>query len=338
MKSLSQMANLSILDISTFVDDPSGMSGREFANDLRDACHTTGFCYIIDPQLASLNKHILEISQTFFRLPLDSRKKLAMINSPQFRGYTSLGDERTQGISDWRDQIDFGLEKPQQKLSPGDPEWLQLRGPNLWPQQLPEMREVALKWMDRMDRLGTAIMHAFVLSFNLPKDHFDYIFAPQGDARIKLIRYQSQLTKKDTGQGVGWHHDTGMLSFILQDDIGGLQIEVDGRMSDVRPVEGAFVMNLGEMLQAATNGYLRATQHRVISPPAGKERYSIAYFYNPCLEANIQPVPLPKELASQTNGFQNLDLGDPVFSNYGENSLKSRFRAHPDVAAKYYKT
>jgi len=153
---------------------------------------------------------------------------------------------------------------------------------------------------------------------------------------MKLIRYQAQDMEKDTGQGVGWHHDTGMLSFILQDNVGGLQIDVNGQISDVKPVEGAFVMNLGEMLQAATNGYLRATQHRVVSPPVGKERYSIAYFYNPNLEANIDPVPLPREMASQTNGFQNLDPDDPVFSNYGENSLKSRFRAHPDVAAKYY--
>jgi isopenicillin N synthase-like dioxygenase len=187
-----------------------------------------------------------------------------------------------------------------------------------------------------MDALGTSIMQAFALSFHLPIDHFDYIFAPKGDARMKLIRYQAQLAEKDTGQGVGWHHDTGMLSFIQQDAIGGLQIDVDGKVSDVRPIEGAFVMNLGEMLQAATNGYLRATQHRVVSPPPGKEHYSIAYFYNPNLESNTEPVPLPPAMASQTNGFQNEDPDDPVSVSYGENSLKSRFRAHPDVAAKYY--
>ena len=286
------MANLAILDISTFATDPSSMSARRFANSLRTACHNVGFCYIVDPNLASLNAKIMKASRQFFKLPLEDRKKLAMINSPQFRGYTLLGDERTQGISDWRDQIDFGLEKSAQQLSPSDPEWLKLRGPNLWPGHLPEMRKVVLEWMDRMDQIGTWIMQSFAISFNLPLDHFDYIFAPKGDARMKLIRYQAQNTENDTGQGVGWHHDTGMLSFILQDSVGGLQIDVNGQISDVKPVEGAFVMNLGEMLQAATNGYLRATQHRVVSPAAGQERFSIAYFYNPNLDlfSSYRPV------------------------------------------------
>ena len=331
------MTDLPVLDISHFIQDPLSTHAEGFAYKLREACHTIGFCYIVDKSMAAKNRAIMEMSRRFFRLPLEARKHLAMINSPQFRGYTLLGDERTQGISDWRDQIDFGLEKEVQMLSDKDPEWLQLRGPNLWPEQLPQMPKTVLDWMDSMDTLGTAIMHAFALSFDLPLDHFDYIFAPKGDARMKLIRYQSQLAESDTGQGVGWHHDTGMLSFIQQDQVGGLQIDVDGQVSDIRPISGAFVMNLGEMLQAATNGYLRATQHRVVSPPPGQERYSIAYFYNPNLESQTEPVPLPPEMASQTNGFQNVDPKDPVFANYGENSLKSRFRAHPDVARKYYK-
>lgn len=330
------MTDLPILDILHFSADPNSTRAEGFAHKLREACHTTGFCYIVDKSMAKKNQAIIDVSRQFFRLPLSARKQLAMINSPQFRGYTLLGDERTQGVSDWRDQIDFGLEKEVPMLSGNDPQWLKLRGPNLWPEQLPDMPKIVLDWMDSMDALGSNIMRAFARSFNLPLDHFDYIFAPKGDARMKLIRYQAQTENKDTGQGVGWHHDTGMLSFIQQDAIGGLQIDVDGRVSDVRPIEGAFVMNLGEMLQAATNGYLRATQHRVVSPPAGQERYSIAYFYNPNLESTTEPVPLPPEMALLTNGIQNADPNDPVSVSYGENSLKSRFRAHPDVAAKYY--
>jgi len=328
------MTDLPILEISNFTDDRQSTHAEGFAHKLREACHTTGFCYIRAPQSPA----IMNISRQFFALPLDIRKEIAMINSPQFRGYTLLGDERTAGKSDWRDQIDFGLEKDVQMLSDADPEWLQLRGPNLWPSDLPHMPKLILDWMDHMDQLGTAIMQALALSFELPLDHFDYIFAPKGDARMKLIRYQAQDEKTDTGQGVGWHHDTGMLTFIQQDRVGGLQIEVDGAVSDVEPVAGTYVMNLGEMLQAATNGYLRATQHRVVSPDPGTQRLSIAYFYNPALEANIEPVPLPEEYAMKTTGFQNLDPDDPIFSNYGENSLKSRFRAHPNVAAKYYST
>ena len=95
-------------------------------------------------------------------------------------------------------------------------------------------------------------------------------------------------------------------------------------------------MNLGEMLQAATNGYLRATPHRVVSPPEGKARLSIAFFAHPRLEAKFEPISLPPELAAKAKGAENPDPDDPVFATFGANTLKIRMRAHPDVAAAFY--
>src|SRR2546427_9048344 len=49
-------------------------------------------------------------------------------------------------------------------------------------------------------------------------------------------------------------------------------------LHDALPI---FVSNIGEMLELATNGYLRANVHRVLVPRAGVQRYSIAYFLAP---------------------------------------------------------
>jgi isopenicillin N synthase-like dioxygenase len=95
-------------------------------------------------------------------------------------------------------------------------------------------------------------------------------------------------------------------------------------------------MNLGEMLQAATNGYLRATKHRVQSPPSGRERLSVAYFFHPRLDAVFAPIALPAELAAQTRGSQNADPNDPIFATFGDNYLKIRLRSHRDVAMAHY--
>jgi isopenicillin N synthase-like dioxygenase len=95
-------------------------------------------------------------------------------------------------------------------------------------------------------------------------------------------------------------------------------------------------MNLGEMLQAATSGYLRATKHRVVSPPAGYERLSVSYFFHPCLECVFEPVALPPELLMQAPGGANADPDDPVFARFGDNYLKIRLRSHADVAARHY--
>ena len=95
---------------------------------------------------------------------------------------------------------------------------------------------------------------------------------------------------------------------------------------------GCYVLNIGEMLQLATEGYLRATRHQVVTPVA-HDRVSVAYFYNPRMEARMSPIELPERLAAETIGGQNADPNDPVFGVYGENWLKFRLRSHPDVAA-----
>lgn len=104
---------------------------------------------------------------------------------------------------------------------------------------------------------------------------------------------------------------------------------------DVPPVDGVFVVNIGELLEVATDGYLRATKHRVISPDVGSQRLSIPFFFNPSLDAEVPRVDLPPDLAAKARGVEQ-DASNVLGSRYGENLLKARLRAHPDVAALHH--
>jgi isopenicillin N synthase-like dioxygenase len=334
---MTQLAELPELDISAFMASPQSAEGRAFVAQLRDACHGPGFCYLAGHGVpAALDAAVMAAARTFFALPESERRALAIAGSPHFRGYTVLGDERTKGISDWREQLDIGLEEPAEPIAPGDPPWRRLRGPNQWPASLPGMAPTVLAWMRAMDRVGLAVLRALALGLGQPLEHFDAVVLPRGDPHAKVIRYPAQRRDADTGQGVGMHHDSGLVSFVLQDDVGGLQVDLDGRLVDATPRPGTYVMNLGEMLQAATSGYLRATKHRVQSPPSGRERLSIAYFFHPRLDAVFAPIALPPALAAQARGGENVDPNDPIFATFGDNYLKIRLRSHRDVALAHY--
>ena len=331
------MSSLPTLDISPFLTEPHSEASAAFVRELRAACHGPGFCYLVGHGVApSLDQEMLQVAAQFFALPESQRHEIAIGNSPHFRGYTILGDERTQGRSDWRDQIDFGPEEPALMLGAGEPPWLRLRGPNQWPPRLPGMHDTVVAWMQAMQPLGESIMRALALGLGQPMGCFDTSITPNPYSRLKVIRYPAQSKSTDTGQGLGLHHDSGLLSFVLQDEIPGLQVQMGDDLVDVSHQPGAYVMNLGEMLQAASCGYLRATKHRVESPPSGKQRISIAYFVNPRLDADFEPLVLPPELAAQAPGGQNANELDPVFSSFGYNTLKIRMRAHPDVASRFY--
>jgi len=261
---------------------------------------------------------------------------LSIDKSPHFRGYTLLETEMTGGRYDWRDQIDIGPEQSAPELDPDDPPWLRLLGPNQWPKSLPAMSDTMHNWMSEIHPLGMALMRALAVGLGQSADYFDARMSPDPYTRVKIIRYPAQPDNGGSGQGLGLHHDSGIMTFILQDNIPGLQVMSEGKLIDVEPMPGAYVVNLGEMMQSATNGYLRATKHQVVSPPPGKQRLSIAYFMNPRLDAKFEPIKLPDALATHATGAQNTDPSDPVFETFGANTLKIRMRSHPEVTAAYY--
>lgn len=327
------MASLPIVDIAPFRDDPTSAGAQACVQELLAACHGMGFVYITGHGIdQTLDDALFGRAHEFFALPLIERQSLAIANSAAFRGYTTLGDERTNGAADWREQLDVGPEESAPADSTG-PAWHRLRGPNQWPVNLPEMQPAVLDWMRQMEVLGVACLRALAVGLGQPMDCFDHAFLPESDVHLKVIRYPERAAA-DAEQGLGAHHDTGVLTFIAQQGR-GLQVETPHGFVDAPPMPGAYIMNLGEMLQRSTNGYLRATPHRVISP-AGGERVSVAFFFNPRFETVFEPIELSAELAVHALGGEHDKISDEIHALFGENNLRTRLRSHPDVAARHY--
>jgi isopenicillin N synthase-like dioxygenase len=134
---------------------------------------------------------------------------------------------------------------------------------------------------------------------------------------------------------VGAHKDSGFVSILLQEKQAGLQVQGEVGWIDAPPVAGTFVVNIGEILEMASNGYLRANVHRVVSPPLGTDRLSLAVFLGARLDATVPVLALPPHLAAQARGLTQ-DPKNPLFRDVGRNYLKSRLRSHPDVARRHH--
>lgn len=90
---------------------------------------------------------------------------------------------------------------------------------------------------------------------------------------------------------LGQHTDLGILTLLIQDDVGGLQVEsAEHGWIDVEPRPGTIVVNLADCMQVWSNDRYRAALHRVL-PMTTTTRMSIPYFYNPPRDACIEPVP-----------------------------------------------
>ncbi|MGL4036202.1 isopenicillin N synthase family dioxygenase [Kosakonia cowanii] len=327
-------ATLPVLDLARYT---SSADRDAFLADLRHAARDIGFFYLINHGVDdALQNAVQREARRFFALTEAQKEQVAMIHSPHFRGYNRAASEITRGQPDWREQFDIGAERPALLLSDSDPRWRRLQGPNLWPDALPTLKPALLNWQRAMTSMALRLLRAFAEALQLPADAFDTLYGSKPNEHIKLIRYPGQHATQ-SAQGVGAHKDSGFLSFLLQDEQKGLQVEVaPDRWIDAAPRAGSFVVNIGELLELATNGYLRATVHRVVSPPADRERLSIAFFLGAQLEANVPLYTLPPHLAEEARGPESDPL-NPLLRDVGWNYLKGRLRSHPDVAERYYR-
>src|SRR5918994_4212979 len=325
------MADLSlpILDLSQLDAGPDAAAA--FRDDLRRATHDVGFFYLIGTGVSpELEARLHRAARDFFALPDEDKLAIENVQSPHFRGYTRVGGERTQGKVDWREQIDIGPER-EAIADPDAPDFARLIGPNLWPAAQPELKEVVTQWHEHLTGVARRLLRAWAEALGAPADYFDAHFG-EPSTLIKIVRYPG-TTEPEPQQGVGAHKDSGVLTLLwVEPGKGGLQVERDGSWVDAPSVPGAFVVNIGELLEYATGGYLIATKHRVISPRYPDDRISVPFFFNPALDKRLPLIELPAELAAEARGVTQ-DPANPIHALYGENALKSRLRAHPDVAA-----
>ena len=322
------------MDLSGFY--AGGEKRAAFLRNLRGILHEHGFFYLqghgVPP---SLIQEVFGASKRFFALPPDDKLEIGMVHSPHFRGYTGPGLEYTRGERDWREQLDINTEAEALEGANGEAAWKRLTGPNQWPRRLPELKPLLLAYQAEVTRVGIVVLKAISAALGLDENVFEDLYRPLPNQLVKIIRYPGREVA-ESAQGVGAHKDSGLVTVLLQDTVDGLRVRTeDGVWLDAPPVPGTFVINTGELLEVATGGYIRANVHDVVAPPAGVERFSIAFFLGARPGATVPLIDLPAELKASQRGI-TLDPLNPLFREAGRNELKSRLRSHPDVARRHH--
>jgi isopenicillin N synthase-like dioxygenase len=177
--------------------------------------------------------------------------------------------------------------------TPDDPAVIANRrfhGLNQWPDDLPGFRETALEYMEALERLCRRLVRLYALALDLPPEFFDECYA-EPHMILRMSRYPVLDTGDDTLASLVPHTDSGFMTLLPPNPVPGLSILLpSGRWIDAPGIEGAYVVNGGDILHRWTNERFLSTPHRVRNV-SGQMRYAIPFFCDPSHDAMIECLP-----------------------------------------------
>jgi isopenicillin N synthase-like dioxygenase len=268
---------LPLIDLGAEVTD--GQVG--LARRLDAALREHGFCAVVGHGVPGGQvEAAFDAGRRFFALPQAVKERWHIDRWPLQRGFDPIGWQALDPANppDLKESFYLGVEAI---------------GPNQWPDEalVPGFRAALEAYADAMQTLARRLMRLFERALGVPAGHFDG-FMRHPTCTTRLLHYPPQPARAAPGQvGCGAHTDWGALTLLAQDDAGGLQVQrTDGQWIDVDPVPGAFVVNVGDMTQRWTNDRWRSTMHRVVNRRSGRDRWSIAYFFDLDADAVIAPL------------------------------------------------
>ena len=283
--SLAAAADVPTIDLAA---DP-----LEVARRVRAAGHATGLFAVVNHGVPQplIDAHFA-FARAFFALDLAEKLEIEVEPGRCFRGYEPLGSQTIDAAApgDLKEGFIMGPD-----LAPDHPHVVAgypNTGANRWPRRPAGMRAHFAAYVGAMNALGRRIAAALATSLDVPGDFFAAALA-EPLTYAQLFHYPPVPPGTFAAHhGAGAHVDWGLLTILLQDDVGGLEVRGDGGdWYAVPPVPGSFVIIFGELVVRLTGGRYRSATHRVRKNTTGRSRYSMPTFFDPAYDARIGCVP-----------------------------------------------
>lgn len=258
--------------------------------ELGDAYNTIGFVAIRNHYLTDdLSARLYQTIKKFYALPDAIKQKYEIPGLAGQRGYIGKGKEHAKGrnTGDLKEFYHVG-----QEVLDNDP--IKKEYPeNVWPEEVPEFKEIALEVYRRLEKTGVQMLKAIALYLELPENYFDDK-VKHGNSILRPIHYfpiENPSAVPADAVRAAEHGDINLITLLMGASADGLQVlRRDGKWIPITALPEQLVVNVGDMLERLTNKKLKSTIHRVVNPPIhlmNSPRYSIPFFMHPRSEMNL---------------------------------------------------
>ncbi|CAN0908266.1 S-norcoclaurine synthase 1 [Linum grandiflorum] len=242
---------------------------------LHSACRDWGFFQVINHGVTEevMQKMYLDV-QEFFNQPLQEKMSCAqMPNNVEGYGQAFVVSEKQK--LDWGDML-FIIAQP-----------VNGRSLRFWPTIPSSFRTSLEQYSSELEKLALSLMTCIARNLGVEPEKLLVLF----DEGIQAVRmnYYPPCKEASKVMGLAPHSDSTGLTLLTQvNDVQGLQIRRDDKWIPIVPIPGAFIVNVGDIIEIISNGEYKSIEHRAVVNPH-KERMSIAAFHSPNMQAVFGP-------------------------------------------------
>ena len=258
----------------------ASIGSPEMLSRLDRACRDWGLFYLVDHDLEGISQLFAHV-RDFFQYPMEEKRALLRTRENPW-GY--FDNELTKNRRDWKEIFDFGP----------------LSGSMYpqWPERGIDFRHFCENHYQACERMSFSLLAAISKNLGVGESFLFHAFEPDHSSFMRLNYFPTcpepadsnpENVSSDGNLGVNHHTDSGALTILITDGVPGLEVYVHERWTPVPPIDGALIVNIGDVVQVWSNDRYKAPLHRV-QVTESSERLSIPFFFNPKHSCDYAPL------------------------------------------------
>ncbi|XP_055819962.1 2-oxoglutarate-dependent dioxygenase 19-like [Solanum dulcamara] len=244
----------------------------EAINTLSKACQDWGFFMVVNHGIPeNLMKDVIDGTEGFFNLREEEKKEFAGKNVLDPIRYGTSFNTSKEKTFFWRDYLKVFVHP--QFHSPNKPQGYS---------------DIMWEYCEKTRQVTKELLGGISQGLGLEECYLERTLEMKSGFQIFIANYYPCCPQPELALGLPPHSDHGLLTLIIQNQVGGLQVQHQGKWIHVNALPNSLFVNTGDHLEIFSNGKYKSNVHKVVVNKTSP-RISVVVAHGPSLEAIVSP-------------------------------------------------